>query len=116
MARVVDGEVIETRRLLMRPPSSCDWFDGFNIGLHGITPEMVKGEPRFRDRLRPRDRSVGAAGTQKRDTAAVTMHSTASLVAASGVVCIADPDRPGTPLPEVIDTLRLAASMPRSGR
>jgi DNA polymerase-3 subunit epsilon len=51
MVRVVDGEVVETRRLLMRPPSSCDWFDGFNIGLHGITPEMVKGEPRFRDRL-----------------------------------------------------------------
>lgn len=51
MARVVDGEVVETRRLLMRPPSSCDDFDGFNISLHRITPEMVKGEPRFRDRL-----------------------------------------------------------------
>jgi DNA polymerase-3 subunit epsilon len=51
MVRVVDGEIVETRRLLMRPPSSVDGFDWFNISLHGITPEMVKGEPRFRDRL-----------------------------------------------------------------
>ena len=51
MVRVLDGEVVETRRLLMRPPSSVDGFDDFNIGLHGITPAMVKGEPRFRDRL-----------------------------------------------------------------
>jgi len=51
MVRVVDGEVAETRRLLMRPPSEYDWFDEFNISLHGITPEMVKGQPRFRDRL-----------------------------------------------------------------
>ena len=51
MARVLDGEVVETRRLLMRPPASVDGFDDFNIFLHGITPAMVKGEPRFRDRL-----------------------------------------------------------------
>jgi DNA polymerase III epsilon subunit-like protein len=51
MARVLDGEVVETLRLLMRPPSSVDGFDDFNISLHGITPAMVKGEPRFRDRL-----------------------------------------------------------------
>lgn len=51
MVRVLDSNIVETRRLLMRPPASIDHFDEFNIFLHGITPAMVKGEPRFHDRL-----------------------------------------------------------------
>jgi DNA polymerase-3 subunit epsilon len=51
LVRVIDGEIVETRRLLMRPPAEHDWFDDFNVMLHGITPEMVRGEPRFQSRL-----------------------------------------------------------------
>ena len=51
LARVMNGQIVETKRLLMRPPEGCDEFDPFNIGIHGITPAMVRGEPRFAERL-----------------------------------------------------------------
>lgn len=51
LVKVVDGQVVDTRRHLMRPPAGYDDFDPFNIDLHGITPAMVRGEPRFADRL-----------------------------------------------------------------
>ena len=51
LARVEDGQVVATRKWLMRPPAGYDDFDGFNILLHGITPEMVASEPRFKERL-----------------------------------------------------------------
>ena len=51
LAKVIDGRVVESRKLLMRPPEDCDWFDDFNIELHGITPAMVRHEPRFAARL-----------------------------------------------------------------
>jgi DNA polymerase-3 subunit epsilon len=51
LVKVVDGEVADTRRYLMRPPKGYDDFDAFNIALHGITPEMVQHEPRFAQRL-----------------------------------------------------------------
>lgn len=51
LVKVVDGQVAGTRHELMRPPEGYDDFDPFNISLHGITPEMVEGEPRFSTRL-----------------------------------------------------------------
>jgi DNA polymerase III epsilon subunit-like protein len=51
LVKVIDGQVVDTRRLLMRPPEELDFFDSFNISLHGITPQMVEGEPRFSERL-----------------------------------------------------------------
>lgn len=51
LVKVIDGVVVDTRRWLMRPPRGFDEFDAFNVMLHGITPEMVRGEPRFKDRL-----------------------------------------------------------------
>jgi len=51
LARVLDGEVVETARWLMRPPAGEDDFDDFNVSLHGITKAMVRGEPRFAARL-----------------------------------------------------------------
>ena len=44
LARVVDGEIVATTHFLMRPPEEVDWFDGFNVELHGITAEMVARE------------------------------------------------------------------------
>ncbi len=51
LVKVVDGRVVDTRCYLMRPPAGFDDFDAFNIDLHGITPAMVRGEPRFKERL-----------------------------------------------------------------
>ena len=51
LVKVIDGAVVDERRYLMRPPQGCDEFDGFNVMLHGITPEMVRHEPRFAARL-----------------------------------------------------------------
>ena len=51
LVKVIDGAVVDARRYLMRPPEGCDEFDEFNISLHGITPEMVRDEPRFAQRL-----------------------------------------------------------------
>jgi DNA polymerase III epsilon subunit-like protein len=51
LIKVVDGQVVDSRRYLMRPPEGYDHFDPFNIGLHGITPSVVRGEPRFAQRL-----------------------------------------------------------------
>ncbi len=51
LARVRDGQVVDTATWLMRPPEGVDDFDAFNVMLHGITPQMVAGEPRFAARL-----------------------------------------------------------------
>ena len=51
LVKVVDGEIVDTRRDLMRPPEGYDEFDPFNIRIHRITPAMVHGEPRFAQRL-----------------------------------------------------------------
>ncbi len=51
LIKVVDGELVDSRRFLMRPPEGYDDFDPFNIGIHGITPAMVRDEPRFAARL-----------------------------------------------------------------
>lgn len=51
LVKVVDGRVIVSRHFLIRPPPGYDEFDDFNIRLHGITPEMVRNEPRFAERL-----------------------------------------------------------------
>ncbi len=51
IVKVVDGQEVGRRRWLMRPPREVDFFDDFNIELHGITPAMVAQEPRFDERL-----------------------------------------------------------------
>jgi DNA polymerase III subunit epsilon len=51
LAVVDDGKVVRTESWLSRPPGELDWFDTFNIGLHGITPAMVKNAPAFCERL-----------------------------------------------------------------
>lgn len=51
LAVVEGGKVVRTENWLTRPPAALDWFDGFNIGLHGITPAMVEDAPAFTERL-----------------------------------------------------------------
>jgi DNA polymerase-3 subunit epsilon len=45
------GRVVSTHSWLTRPPEALNFFDGFNVALHGITPEMVAGQPGFTERL-----------------------------------------------------------------
>lgn len=55
---VVEGdEIIARREWLIRPPTM--YFNPGNVGVHGITAEMVAGEPEF-DRLWPEmERLIG---------------------------------------------------------
>jgi len=47
LVRVRDGSPVDEQRWLIRPPAQVDYFDAFNIHLHGITPEMVQHAPRW---------------------------------------------------------------------
>jgi DNA polymerase-3 subunit epsilon len=51
LAVVRGGQVVEQHAWLNRPPTTLDWFDGFNTALHGISAEDVHGEPTFLDRV-----------------------------------------------------------------
>lgn len=44
IARFVDGEMVEEWSSLVNPESD---FDGFNVSIHGITPQMVVGKPKM---------------------------------------------------------------------
>ena len=51
LVRVRDGSPVDEVRWLMRPPEAVDHFDAFNTMVHGITADMVAGEPRWREVL-----------------------------------------------------------------
>jgi hypothetical protein len=48
LVKVRDGQIVNESSTLIHPPARFDYFDGFNIGLHGISAEMVAGAPRWR--------------------------------------------------------------------
>ncbi|RKQ36637.1 3'-5' exonuclease [Kocuria tytonis] len=50
VVRVRDGEVVDTRYSLIRPPVGHDAFEAGNVRIHGIRPSDVTGAPTF-DRL-----------------------------------------------------------------
>ncbi|WP_028280740.1 exonuclease domain-containing protein [Arthrobacter sp. H5] len=47
LTKVRGGVIVEEAQWLMRPPAGHDHFDPRNISIHGITAEMVAGQPRF---------------------------------------------------------------------
>lgn len=47
LAFVEDGRIIGAEEHLMRPPATVDYFEPFNVSIHGITPGMVRSKPRF---------------------------------------------------------------------
>ena len=51
LVKVRDGQVVEKRHWLIRPPEGADWFDYWNVSIHGITAEMVADAPRWKDVL-----------------------------------------------------------------
>lgn len=48
---VAEGKIVDRKKWLMRPPSSVDYFEPYNMYVHGITPQMVASKPRFGDLL-----------------------------------------------------------------
>lgn len=51
LTRVEAGRVTESAVYLMRPPEEVDYFEDFNVALHGVTSRMVQNQPRFAERL-----------------------------------------------------------------
>lgn len=45
LVKVVEGKIVNTYATLIQPPYPQDWFEPFNIKVHGITPEDVKDAP-----------------------------------------------------------------------
>lgn len=45
LVKVVDGKIIDTFQTLIQPPYPHDWFDPFNIKVHGIKPNDVLSAP-----------------------------------------------------------------------
>ena len=41
------GRLVDSGRLLINPQLSDEQWDSFNISIHGIKPEDVRGAPRF---------------------------------------------------------------------
>ena len=50
IAIVRDSCVVETKSWLVKPYRN--WYDSFNISIHGITPEMTKNSPSFKEAWR----------------------------------------------------------------
>lgn len=50
-AVVRDGVRIEAGQWLCRPPEEVNYFDGFNVALHGISAADVESQPYFQARL-----------------------------------------------------------------
>lgn len=51
LVKVQEGQITAERHWFIRPPESADWFDSFNVAIHGITPEMVESAPRWNELL-----------------------------------------------------------------
>ena len=47
IAIVKDSKVVETKSWLVKPYRN--WYDSFNISIHGITPDMTKDSPSFKE-------------------------------------------------------------------
>lgn len=47
LVRVRGGEIVLERHRYVQPPIEMEAFEARNIEIHGITPEMVEGQPRF---------------------------------------------------------------------
>jgi hypothetical protein len=46
--KVRDGQIVDQSCTLIHPPARFNYFDGFNIWLHGINAQMVADAPRWR--------------------------------------------------------------------
>lgn len=51
LVKVRDGQIVGKRHWLIRPPEGADWFDSWNVAIHGITAEAVTNAPRWKEVL-----------------------------------------------------------------
>lgn len=51
LVRVRDGAVVDRDSWLIRPPTDHNEFLGFNVRIHGITPDMVADAPEWVEQL-----------------------------------------------------------------
>jgi len=49
LTKVLEGSIVDQFYSLTRPPKEYDYFDPWNISIHGITPSLVKNAKRFGD-------------------------------------------------------------------
>jgi DNA polymerase III subunit epsilon len=82
LAVVENGKIVRVENWLTRPPHELDWFDGFNIGIHGITPSAVADQPCFAERL---DQALKII-----DGRPVIAHNAAFDIGALRGACLAD--------------------------
>lgn len=45
LVKVAEGKIVDTFSTLIQPPYPNDWFDAFNIKVHGIRPQDVLSAP-----------------------------------------------------------------------
>ena len=51
LVKVVDGQIVDSYQTLIQPPYPHDWFEPFNIKVHGIKPEDVFAAPSWEKAL-----------------------------------------------------------------
>lgn len=51
LVRVREGQIVDKRHWLIRPPEGADRFDPWNVAIHGITSDMVANVPRWKEVL-----------------------------------------------------------------
>lgn len=51
LVKVTDGKIVDTYQTLIQPPYPHDWFEPFNIKVHGIKPEDVAEAPSWEQAL-----------------------------------------------------------------
>jgi DNA polymerase-3 subunit epsilon len=51
MVRVREGEIVDSISMLFKPPFPNNFFQPSNIGVHGITPEMVADAPDWEEAI-----------------------------------------------------------------
>ena len=49
IAVISNSEIIETHEKLIKPHKSCNYFDPFNISIHGIKPQDVRNAQEFNE-------------------------------------------------------------------
>lgn len=79
LVRVRDGRIVDEQRWLIRPPREVDFFDSFNIGIHGITAADVADPPSWSDvvpRRRNRSDFLACLGDYRAPVAASTSRGT----------------------------------------
>jgi DNA polymerase III subunit epsilon len=52
LVKVADGKIVDSYQTLIQPPYPHDWFDPFNIKVHGIKPQDVATAPSWEQALK----------------------------------------------------------------